>query len=463
MRKLFIALIGITSVVQAQNADYFAELSAPTEYGDARYNAMSGATIAMSGSFTALALNPAGASLYTQDAANLDMGIFNARDYNVTEGFIPMRNTRMLNLSNFGYLGKDPESGIKFFFTYNTDQIFRERIAYSGTDLSIQLPWMDNSIGTAPDYLGNIGLYEDLLYQSYATDWDLTSGEYTSTADLTKADFEHSLFRRGMRNRWTFGGGYELDPTLHVGASFSLVHSFETVDMVHSETYATTTDLTSFSLTEWWNNNAIGMAANVGIIFRPVQAFRLGASLELPQIYSFQQDWDVEMNVNRPTISNNVSQQAYGYDYQWSMWTAPKLNLGSTLLFGRSGLLSARYTLVPHQMAGTWNSDLDFLNDNMDSLYTTQHHYALGGEWRIGPLSLRGGGSLSPSYNNQSSAGTISKSLGIAFSERKSSFQISWRQSLNYSNYYAFNGAYSNPIQIERNKAMVIAGMTWKL
>ena len=42
-----------------QSVDYFAELNQPALWGDARYNSLSGAMTAMSGSFTALAENPA--------------------------------------------------------------------------------------------------------------------------------------------------------------------------------------------------------------------------------------------------------------------------------------------------------------------------------------------------------------------------------------------------------------------
>ena len=46
-----------------QSVDYVAELNQPVLWGDARYNGLSGAMTAMSGSFTALAENPAGAGL----------------------------------------------------------------------------------------------------------------------------------------------------------------------------------------------------------------------------------------------------------------------------------------------------------------------------------------------------------------------------------------------------------------
>ena len=62
---LFLAL-HLTS--SAQDLDYFAELNAPLSFGDSRFNALAGNMVGMSGSLTALALNPATVGLYRQDA-----------------------------------------------------------------------------------------------------------------------------------------------------------------------------------------------------------------------------------------------------------------------------------------------------------------------------------------------------------------------------------------------------------
>ena len=61
MSRKFTLLLAFFSalIVQGQDLDYFAELSNPLAFGDSRSNAMAGNMIAMSGSLTALAHNPA--------------------------------------------------------------------------------------------------------------------------------------------------------------------------------------------------------------------------------------------------------------------------------------------------------------------------------------------------------------------------------------------------------------------
>ncbi|MEY2963294.1 MAG: hypothetical protein RL754_555 [Bacteroidota bacterium] len=462
MKKLFNTLFLLGFVLSyGQSTDYFAELNSPATLGDARYLSMSGAMVSMSGSLTALSLNPAGAALYNHDVFSMTLGQFNARNFK-TENNYPLRGTSNLNVGNFGFLGYDQASRLKIFFTYNSDQVYRERINYSGTGNSIQLPWIANSALTAPDYLPNIGVYEDLLYQSYATDWDENSNEYRSTADLTNVEFEHDFFRRGMRNRWTLGAGYSINNNLSVGASAAIVHSFETVDVVHTESYPVTTDLQGFTLDEWWNNNAIGLAINAGVLYRPVHQLRLGAAIELPHVYAFMQDWEIEFTSNRPSISNNIAQNAYGTDYQWTYISAPKARFGATYLFGRSGLISTSYTATPHQWGMTPNSDLSGINSASDSLLSTEHRVAVGGEWRFGPISIRGGGAYIPQYYQMGSA-QVQRSMGLAFKERDFTLDLGWTAIDRARGYFPFSAQYAEELELVRSLKMLMITATWRL
>ena len=54
--RLLSLLLFLTFLGKSQSVDYFATLNQPVLWGDARYNSLSGAMTAMSGSFTALAL-----------------------------------------------------------------------------------------------------------------------------------------------------------------------------------------------------------------------------------------------------------------------------------------------------------------------------------------------------------------------------------------------------------------------
>ena len=119
---LFLAL-HLTS--SAQDLDYFAELNAPLSFGDSRFTALAGNMVGMSGSLTALALNPATVGLYRQDAFSASGNIFNSRNRSTNGGTIG--NSSNLNVGNVGFVARDPNNGWHVFFSYNTDQLYRGR------------------------------------------------------------------------------------------------------------------------------------------------------------------------------------------------------------------------------------------------------------------------------------------------------------------------------------------------
>ena len=63
----------------------------------------------MSGSLTALALNPATAGLYRQDVVAVDAGIINTRNSNSNGG--TLGNATGMNINNAGFLARNAETG----------------------------------------------------------------------------------------------------------------------------------------------------------------------------------------------------------------------------------------------------------------------------------------------------------------------------------------------------------------
>ena len=57
-----------------------------------------------------------------------------------------------------------------------------------------------------------------------------------------------------MRNRWTLGTGKGLTQRFYVGGSLSFVHTLETVEITHEESFNETTDLTDYP---WKNGGTI--------------------------------------------------------------------------------------------------------------------------------------------------------------------------------------------------------------
>ena len=99
--------------------------------------------------------------------------------------------------------------------------------------MNIQEQWIASSEGTPPDYLPDLGVYEDLLYQSYATDYDAANNSYFSSAVLSSVELEHDYRRRGLSNEWRLGFGRSFGPAVHVGLQSSSGWLFYQHQSVH--------------------------------------------------------------------------------------------------------------------------------------------------------------------------------------------------------------------------------------
>jgi len=445
-----------------QSVDYFAELNQPVVWGDARYNSLSGAMTAMSGSFTALAENPAGAGLYRQAAFGSDLSIYSTTTFKKSNQF-PTGNAFTLNLANLGYVGTEPETGWNVFFTYNSDDLFRQNLRYTQTGGgSIQQQWIENSNYVVPDDLPWVGPYEDMLYQSYASDRNDTTGEYYSTANLNNTDFVHDLHRTGMKNQWTLGFGAAANKQLYYGASFKIVHSYEKVTVAHEERYSETTDLTSLDVLDDWDNSGIGITANAGLLYRPTQTLRLGLAIDLPQVYSFTQNWNTEMIASRSSVNRIISQaEGYGLRYEWSMMTAPKIKSGLTLVGGRLGLITLSHTYIPHRFSAALSREERYINQIVDEELEDQHTLAAGAELRLGPITLRGGSGYTKAFQQGGDA-QWRRSLGISLQSEGNTFFMSWSQLRQSTQYFPFSAAYTEALAITRQRSILSIGSTWK-
>ena len=466
MNKLkFLLLLSILGVhVHAQDLDYFLELNQPTTIGDARFTSMSSATVALSGSMTAIALNPALAGLYRQQGFSVNVGGLTRTMYDQNDLFLRGSTNRAI-LPNFGWVSKDPQSPMRLFFVYNTDNTYARKFKIQASDAnSMQLPIIDYANGTPPQFLAdNLGPYEDMLYQCYAVDWDPDKMEYVSTADLTSTDYTHNYFRKGMRNRITLGAAFQQSPQWYFGGSIQLVTSNEDVEVEHRETYNTYSDLNYFSSSEVWTNFSAGISGNLGMYYRPVQFLRIGAVLELPQIHGFNLDLETTFSATRPSISSSaMTAQGYGTEYSWGIITAPKLQTGATVVVGRAGLITAGHTLIPHSWTMSTGRNERYLTEIIDSTISNQHILALGTEWRLGPIILRGGGQFSPSYR-QGQQAAVGYSLGLAIRSDQTTVEFGWQRRIQRSQYYPFSKDYSAPFVYQMQEAILVVGVAWKI
>lgn len=463
-RALFLSLTFLlVCSLSAQDLGYVNELNQGSLVGDARFNAMAGSMTALSGSMTALAVNPAAVAWYRQPTWSTFANIYSQSNTRSNTS----RNigqSAYLNIAQLGYVNATPNETWRWFFTVNTNDLYREKLDYSATPgSSILEQWINSSAGTPPEFLPNAGVYEDLVYQSYATDFDPNDLTYYASADLSDVELEHQLRRRGLSNEWKLGVGRSFGPTLHIGAAVQFDYNYEKVDLDHYERYSTTQDLRNFRLTENWKNEGFGLGGSVGAQWRPLQQLRFGAALHLPRILAFEQTWSVNMQSYRPGLSATpYSSEAVGAGYEWYLLTAPRLHSGAALIGGKWGLISLSHTLIPSQWSTAFGEEA-YLNPIVDTALGWQQNASLGAEVRLGPIALRAGAGFI-GIGQDAQPTVLQRGLGFSFVGEAMRYELAWTGKTQLNNtYFPYSADYVEPLYYDHRRGLVTFGASWRL
>ena len=103
-----------------------------------------------------------------------------------------------------------------------------------------------------------------------------------------------------------------------------------------------------------------------------------------------------------------------------------------------------------------------YLAEIIDSTISNQHLFALGTEWRLGPLILRGGGQFSPAYREGQQA-AMGYSLGLAIRSDQTTVEFGWQRRIQRSQYYPFSKDFSDPFLYQMQEAILVVGIAWKI
>ena len=171
-----------------------------------------------------------------------------------------------------------------------------------------------------------------------------------------------------------------------------------------------------------YNANIDGIYAKLGVIVRPADGLRIGATFQTPTAYTVSETWQ---NYASTTFDNPVyddSETSPVGEYSYSLRSPYRASFGVAYAFGKQGLLSVDYELADYSVMrfssihrDRMDAD-DFVDLNMTSknFAGLAHALRVGAEWRMTPeVSLRAGYALSTSperYWNTSDGRTVNAS-----------------------------------------------------
>jgi hypothetical protein len=480
MKKfLFIALINlcIFLTVGAQNEIQALRFSQYNPFGSARYAAQGGAIGALGGDLTSMVTNPAGLGFYRSSEFSFTPSFYWV---NTSSDFM---NTRVdesqlkFNVGNLGYVRSMVQNktkgfvGASFGFGYNTLANFNNRTTMRGyNDNSSMLDDFTWHANADPDNLSPF--YEQLAFDTYLMPYDEAAGEYWHDMQIDGYGQEllRSSVQSGYIGEYSLSGAFNFSNFLYFGATAG-IHALRFSEQIYhteSDYDNHVLDFDSFQFREFNDTRGWGYTFRFGMIIRPIQLIRVGASFQLPTYYKLTDYKYTDMNSfwDRGSGISDTRQGSPDGVYDYKLRTPFRVNANASVILFKLATISAGYEYVDYASSNLDAYDYRFFdeNDRIRQDFQDTHNLKAGAEVRFGSLYLRGGAQylMSPYSDPRNNAEMWIYSGGLGIRTRGVFFDISYSHSRFDEVYamYAYQPG-SNEVslnQINGNNMMMTVG-----
>ncbi|MCB0475777.1 MAG: outer membrane protein transport protein [Flavobacteriaceae bacterium] len=321
--------------------------------GSARFNALSGAFGALGGDLSAADINPAGIAVFNDSEASFTLGNRNT-DVMTTFYADPISNQNdYFNLIQAGgvlLLNGISDSKIALGFNYSLSRDFKDDWISSGiSDISPLLDYYD------PDFI-----YEFIDNQSFRNHTD------------------------GRNDKLVISIGSFNGDNLYLGASVN-THSidFRQDAIVGASAHDANDNYLTVAEQARLDTQGSGFSIGLGAIIKPSHETRIGLAFESPTWYTLSEYsalWDNDGFI--------VSENAFDYNLK----TPSRFTGSFAYVIGKEGLLSFDYNYKTYKNIKLKpTGDFTVENSDFNTYLKNTSSFAVGGEWRLDNLSLRGG------------------------------------------------------------------------
>ena len=353
-------------------------------FGTARSMSMAGAFTSLGGDVASMGINPAGLGMYrSNDISFSPMMGFQSADNSATAwGENEQSRFALSNLGVVFNLYENPSTrlvSVSMGLGYNRVADFNYRYGFTSQSGASSAPYrsiadafslMMGQSGLFPDNNGALNYdYRDayywggiLAYNGYLLDvGEDNLGKFYTTADRlgVNAGVGHTV---GMQNRGSVGEydisfGLNIDNKLYLGFTWGIQSVRWKQQMYYGEDYlydsapVYSDGAPLKEPAEWMDYNqavevkGTGMNAKIGLIYRPVEALRLGVALHTPTYYALERSYQAYMGTNLSfggVGDTTPILEDYG-ENTWDFYSPTRLMFGASYTFGRFAVLSVDY------------------------------------------------------------------------------------------------------------------------
>ncbi|WP_184549536.1 OmpP1/FadL family transporter [Mucilaginibacter sp. FT3.2] len=439
-----IAIVAITKSSFAQYSQDAIRFSTFQTGSTSRIKAIGNAGTAIGGDLSSISGNPAGLGFFTHSELSITPE-FNGSKVNSTyQGQFGTDSKSNLNFNNASVViyqqlstprGRDKTKGwlsINYGAAYSRTNNFYENITYGGANKTSSISDYYNNL--AKDQVKQYGSVNPDGLDGWAYDHYLIDNfgdaanpaSYSSTVNVPVNQINNTI-RTGGQSEVNLAFGANYSNKLYIGLSVSLSDIRYNSYNSFGET-GTTVPVNGSSTDAGFNSSFVqdqitkGSGGNVklGVIYKPVNAVRLGLTVTSPTFYSIDDSY-IESLHTQFQNGNSYNNQSQDYQLSYNMRTPFKLTGGAAIFIGKYGFISGDVDYIDYTTTHISSNDsytADFDNGNIKALYRATVNAHVGAEARLNSMFyLRGGYGIqgSPLKQNGSDIKTVTGGIGVRF------------------------------------------------
>lgn len=510
-KHIYIILSLFVSInIFSQNSDDAIRYSSNQILGTARSTALGNAMGALGGDYTSIGINPAGIAVYRSSefviTPSLNITNTDSEYYNTQSS----ENRYSLPIQQIGYVGtyKPMYSGMNgimsthFSIGYSRNNNFKKRSFITANNVMSSL--LDEFIyfagNTNPDYLDSKTHH---AYYSYlidpldenAIDNSNIKREYMHAFEGVDNNNnivwgpENGIYQRriidekGYSGDFEIAGGFNVNNTFYFGATIGVPTFNYRQTMQHHEAVEPAdnpwTYLENYTFEESLRATGVGINAKFGMIYKPINAIRIGASFHTPTFYEINEGYSYSTILPKGFQEYEIY-DSDNYDFSYYMLTPYKFTGSLAYIIGNKGLISVDYELVDYQKAKYSSTEVSHgevsyfnsINNDIKNSLSQTHNFRVGAEYRATELfTLRAGYSIYQSPYNEDFLNyddknqTFSGGFGIKINNMFIDLAYMLRQQQNYYSLYYNPDIHSQdqlPASIKTNRHSISATLGWR-
>ena len=461
---LFLALF-MPFFIQAQDLLDALRYSNIQVSGTARAGGMGNAFGALGGDFTSISINPAGLGVYRTSELTITPKFTYGRSEANYMNTLMEDNKYNIALNNLSYVTVIPTASrsdvglisVNLGIGYNRLKDFNSNwlMGASGVTSSILDAWIENANEENPyaepstyEFYDDLAIAEyggvNLIYKEANSDiWksDIQRNPYDQYIENDPVAQRKSISRTGSIDEYNFAVGLNFNHKLYLGGTLGVSDIYYRESSTYEEwdEQNIIPNFESLQFDEYLRTTGTGYNFKFGIIYKPINEIRLGASIHTPTFYDLHDFYHTEMyatiNFTDGTQNQEALSRLSNLDYR--LHTPFRATFSGAFVIAKKGLISVDYEYVDYSSAKLRNGNFTTANQEIKEASKSVGNIRVGGELRAtNNLSLRAGYEYYPSaykstafgndqFKSNDELSVYSAGLGYRFSNF--TFDIAYR------------------------------------